>query len=72
MQRLKAAIFKIVCLLAGLSSGVGASYFLVVKGQKLPAGILGVFAISGMFYVYKNNGFDFSAGGDAYYILPRR
>jgi hypothetical protein len=49
MLNVKATAFKIVCLLAGLSSGVGASYLLVEKGLKLPAGILGLFVVVCLF-----------------------
>lgn len=66
MLNVKTIALKIVCLLAGLSSGVGASYLLVEKGLKLPAGILGIVGIVGLFFAY--NGYDYSAGGDAYYL----
>lgn len=66
MLNVKAIAFKIVCLLAGLSSGVGASYLLVEKGLKLPAGILGVVALIGLYC--SCSGFDYRTGGDAYYL----
>ena len=38
-----------LCILIGVGTGIGASYLLVVKGLKIPAGILG---ISGLVVLY--------------------
>jgi peptidoglycan/LPS O-acetylase OafA/YrhL len=69
---LKATITRIACILFGLAAGVSASYLLVVKGLKLPAGILGIFALACLFYAYRNSGFNYETGGDAYYLGVRR
>ena len=65
---LKSTIIKVAFIFFALAAGVGASYLLVVKGLKLPAGILGTFALTCLFYVYKNSGFNYETGGDAYYL----
>lgn len=50
MLSLKATIRKVVCIVIGLSAGAGASYLLVVKGLRLPAGVLGLVGAIGLFW----------------------
>jgi hypothetical protein len=69
---LKTIIMRIAFILFGLAAGVSAGYLLVAKGLKLPAGILGVFAFACLFYSYRNSGFNYEAGGDAYYLGVQR
>ena len=68
---LKIIIKRIAYILFGLAAGMGASYLLVVKGLKLPAGILGIFAFT--YLLVLNKGDDDEPGyliDPAYRYIP--